>query len=324
MYYQTMTKSRRRTDNAFTGSLKPGESEPTYGGALSFMRRRYSRELKDVDIAVWGVPFDAATSNRPGARFGPRALRAASSILDTDPQYPYGEDLFHKLNVIDWGDCGLDYGKPETVAEHIEQQAAEIIASGAMLVTLGGDHFCTLPLLRAHAKKYGALALVQFDAHQDTWHPTGEDRMDHGSFVSMAVKEKLIDPNHSIQIGIRTCAPENFGIEIISGYEVPLLEAGGIVRRIKERAGKKPAYLSFDIDALDPAFAPGTGTPVAGGLSSREALMILSALADVNFKGFDVMEVSPPYDHSEITAIAGATIAMNMIGLCAVRQMQGG
>jgi agmatinase len=319
-----MTKSRRPTDHAFTGALKPGESEPTYGGALSFMRRRYSRALKGVDVAVWGVPFDAATSNRPGARFGPRAMRAASTILDTDPQYPFGIDLFDKLNVIDWGDCGLDYGKPETVGKDIEAQAAEIIASGVKLVTLGGDHFCTLPLLRAHAKKHGPLALVQFDAHQDTWHPNGEHRIDHGSFVSVAVKEKLIDPKHSIQIGIRTVAPKDFGIEIISGFEVPVLEVGGVINRIKERVGKKPAYLTFDIDALDPAFAPGTGTPVAGGLSSREALMILSDLVDLNFKGFDVMEVSPPYDHAEITAVAGATIAMHMIGLVALRRMQGG
>jgi agmatinase len=319
-----MTTFRRPTDNAFTGSLKPGESEPTYGGALSFMRRRYSRELKGADVVVWGVPFDAATSNRPGARFGPRAMRAASTILDTDPQYPFGIDLFEQLNVIDWGDCGLDYGKPETVAKEIETQASAIIASDAALVTLGGDHFCTLPLLRAHAKKHGPLALVQFDAHQDTWHPEGEGRIDHGSFVSVAVKEKLIDPAHSIQIGIRTHAPEDFGIAMVSGYEVPVLEIGGVIRRIRERVGNKPAYLTFDIDALDPAHAPGTGTPVAGGLSTREALMILSSLEDVNFKGFDVMEVSPPYDHAEITAIAGATVAMNMIGLIALRRMQGG
>ena len=319
-----MTKSRRPTDHAFTGSLKAGESEPTYGGALSFMRRRYSRELAGADVVVWGVPFDAATSNRPGARFGPRAMRAASSILDTDPQFPFGFDPFETLNVIDWGDCGLDYGRPETVAREIEAQASEILASGAKLLTLGGDHFCTLPLLRAHAKKHGPLALVQFDAHQDTWHPEGEDRIDHGSFVSVAVKEKLIDVEHSIQIGIRTHAPQDFGIEIVSAYEVPLLEFGGVIERIKERVGDKVAYLTFDIDALDPAHAPGTGTPVAGGLSSREALMILNALGDLDLKGMDVMEVSPPYDHAEITAIAGATIAMNCIGLCAMKKMPGG
>ncbi len=323
MYYPIMSRTRRPTDNAFTGSLKRGESEPTYGGALSFMRRRYTRELKGVDVAVWGVPFDAATSNRPGARFGPRAMRAASTILDTDPQYPFGLDPFGTLNVIDFGDCGLDYGSPQTVAKDIETQAAEILASGAKLITLGGDHYCTLPLLRAHAKKHGPLALVQFDAHQDTWHPEGEDRIDHGSFVSVAVKEKLIDVEHSIQIGIRTVAPETFGIAMISAYEVPALEVGGVIGRIKERVGKRAAYLTFDIDALDPAHAPGTGTPVAGGLSSREALMILNGLAPVNIVGGDVMEVSPPYDHAEITAIAGATIAMNMIGLMAVRRMQG-
>lgn len=291
-------------------------NEPTYGGALSFMRRRYARDASGADLAVWGVPFDAATSNRPGARFGPRAIRAASAILEGDPQYPFGVDPFAKLSVVDVGDCSLDYGKHEDAPAHIERQAAEILSSGAKLLSLGGDHFITYPLLKAHVARHGPLALVQFDAHQDTWHPEA-GRIDHGSFVARAVMEKLIDPKHSIQIGIRTIAPSAHGIEMIDANRIETLGVAGVVKRILKRVGRKKAYLTFDIDALDPAFAPGTGTPVAGGLTSREALLMLRGLKSIHFVGFDVVEVSPPYDHAEITAIAAAHIAMHCIGLAA-------
>lgn len=310
----------RPVDNAFRGkNALGGVNEPTYGGALSFMRRRYARNAAGVDVAVWGVPFDAATSNRPGARFGPRAIRAASAILEGDPQYPFGFDPFAKLNVADLGDCSLDYGLHGEAPAEIERQAATILSSGATLLTLGGDHSVTYSLLRAHAKKYGPLALVQFDAHQDTWHPEPE-RIDHGSFVARAAIEGLIDPKHSIQIGIRTHAPATHGIEIVDGNSVEALGVAGVVKKIMKRVGKKKAYLTFDIDALDPAFAPGTGTPVAGGLTSREALLILRGLGAVDFAGFDVMEVAPPYDHAEITALAAAHIAMHFVCLCAERR----
>jgi agmatinase len=310
----------RPADNAFKGeNLRGGVNEPTYGGALSFMRRRYAKDAGGADLAIWGVPFDAATSNRPGARFGPRAIRAASAILEGDPQYPWGFDPFARLTAVDVGDCALDYGNHDEVPGEIEQQAKEILATGATLLTLGGDHFVTYPLLKAHAAKHGPLALVQFDAHQDTWHPeTG--RIDHGSFVARAAIEGLIDVKHSIQIGIRTIAPATHGIEIVGGNAVETLGVEGVVKKVLKRVGKQKAYLSFDIDALDPAFAPGTGTPVAGGLTSREALMILHGLAPLNFAGFDVMEVSPPYDHSEITALAAAHVAMHCVGLAALRR----
>ena len=307
----------RPTDHAFTGkSVLGGASEPTYGGALSFMRRRYTRELKGVDVAVWGVPFDAATSNRPGARFGPQAIRRASAMLEGDPQYPFGFDLFERLAVIDCGDCGLDYGRPDETPKAIESQAAQIIAAGPRLLTLGGDHFVTYPLLKAHAAKYGPLALVQFDAHQDTWNPE-PGRIDHGAFVARAAIEGLIDAKRSIQIGIRSHAPADHGIEIIWGHEIETLGTKAVAERIVQRAGKGRCYLTFDIDALDPAFAPGTGTPLAGGMSTREALMILRGLGALDLAGMDVMEVSPPYDHADITALAGATLAMTMLGLVA-------
>jgi agmatinase len=317
-----MTESARPTDNAFTGSFLGGSPEPTFSGALSFMRRRYSRDLAGVDLVVWGVPFDSATSNRPGARFGPQAIRRASAILDGDPQYPFGIDPYERLAVVDWGDCGIDHGRVDLVPGIIEAQAAQIIGAGPLLLTLGGDHSVTYSLLKVHAAKYGPLALVQFDAHQDTWHPHAADpaRIDHGSFVARAVKEGLIEPKHSIQIGIRTHAPADCGIEMVYGHEI---EMGGIdhaIDRVVRRVGARHAYLTFDIDCLDPAFAPGTGTPVSGGLTSREAMTILRALGPVDFVGFDVMEVSPPYDHADITAIAAATMAMVMIGVTAEKR----
>jgi agmatinase len=311
------------TDNAFTGNAYGGAQEPTFSGALSFMRRRYTRDVKGADLVVWGVPFDSATSNRPGARFGPQAIRRASAILDGDPQYPFAFDPFEKLKVIDWGDCGIDHGRVDLVPGIVEMQAAEIIGAGPMLLTLGGDHSVTYSLLKVHAAKYGPLALVQFDAHQDTWHPepkTDPKRIDHGSFVARAVNEGLIDAKHSIQIGIRTHAPAGCGIEIVWGHEIQTTGIKGAIDAVQRRVGKHRAYITFDIDCLDPAFAPGTGTPVSGGLSSREALMILRALGSVDAVGFDVMEVAPPYDHADITAIAASTVAMTMIGLVAEKR----
>ncbi len=310
----------RHTDNAFRAkSLKGGSHEATYGGALSFMRRVYSRDLANVDAVVWGIPYDAATSNRPGARFGPAAIRRASALFDGDPQYPFGFDIFEDFAVVDYGDAGFDYGRWWEFPATIEKQAAEILDSGAFLVSLGGDHFVTWPLLKAHAARHGPLALVQFDAHQDTWDDDGE-RLDHGTFVARAVKEGVVDPARSIQIGIRTVAPDTFGIEIIHAHEIDSLGAAGITERILARAGGAKAYLTFDIDGLDPAFAPGTGTPVAGGLSTREALAVLRGLGPLDFVGADVTEVAPAYDHADITAIAGADIARHYLSLLAEKR----
>jgi len=314
----------RPTDNAFLGgSVYGGSHEPTYAGVTSFMRRRLTRDLTGVDLVVWGIPFDSAVSNRPGTRFGPQAVRRASAIFDGDPQYPFQADPFETLAVVDYGDCALDFGFHAEVPGEIETQAAAILDRDCHLFSIGGDHFVTLPLLRAHAARRGPLALVQFDAHQDTW-PDKEGRIDHGSFVARAVREGIVDPARSIQIGIRTHAPETCGIEIIDGDEVARLGCASVIERILARVGGGPAYMTFDIDCLDPAFAPGTGTPVAGGLSSREALLILRGLRSLDFVGGDVVEVSPPYDHADITAIAGATVAMSYIGMYAERRRHKG
>lgn len=307
-------------DHAFTARGNLGAaSDPTYAGALSFMRRRFTRSLAGADVVVWGIPFDAAVSNRPGARFGPQAIRRASAIFDNDPQYPFARDLFAELAVVDYGDCLLDYGDHRRAPAIIEREAAKIIASGATLLSLGGDHFVTWPLLKAHAARHGPLALVHFDAHQDTWPDDGK-RIDHGSFVGRAVREGVVDPDWSIQVGIRTHAPEDYGIRILYGHQLEDMKVADIAYAIRERTGGRKVYLTFDIDCLDPAFAPGTGTPVAGGPSSARMLSVLRQLSDLDIAGADVVEVAPAYDHADITAIAAASVAMHYLGLFAERK----
>ncbi len=303
----------RNIDHAFTARSKTGASfEPTYAGALSFMRRRYTKDVKGADAVVWGIPFDAAVTNRPGARFGPQAIRRASAILDNDPQYPFSRDLFEQLAVVDYGDCLLDTGNHQKTPGTIEREATKILKSGAFLLSLGGDHFVTWPLLKAHAAIHGPLALVQFDAHQDTWPDDGK-RIDHGSFVGRAVKEGIIDPDRSIQIGIRTHAPDTFGIKILHGYEVEEMRASDIAYAIVERTGGKKTYVTFDIDCLDPAFAPGTGTVEIGGLTTWQALELVRGCAGLNLVGGDLVEVSPPYDPSGNTALIGANLLYEML-----------
>lgn len=302
-------------DHAFgANTLTGAASDPTYAGAHSFMRRKFTKDTQHADVVIWGIPFDASTSNRPGARFGPQAIRAASAIFDNDPQYPFAMDLFAEMAVVDYGDCLLDYGKPWEVVERVESEATAILDHGSFLLSMGGDHFVTWPLLKAHSERHGPLALIQFDAHQDTWEDDGE-RIDHGTFVARAVNEGIIDPDRSIQIGIRSHAPETYGIEIIHGDDLEEMNADEVASAIKRRVGNQPAYLTFDIDCLDPAFAPGTGTPVAGGPSSAKMLSILRRLGGLDIKGADLVEVAPAYDHAQITAIAGASVLMYMLGL---------
>lgn len=312
-------------DHAFTAQALLGAADdPTYAGALSFMRRRFSKDVSGSDVTVWGIPFDASVSNRPGTRFGPQALRRASAIFDNDPQYPFHADLFETLSVVDHGDCLLDYRLPERAHMAMRAQAEALLAKTSFLLTLGGDHSITFPLLQAHAARHGKLSLVHFDAHQDTWplasDTHGRPRVDHGSFLSAALREELIDPATSIQIGIRTHAPETGGLEILHGYEVEDMSSVEIAKRIHERTAGSNCYLTFDIDCLDVAFAPGTGTPVAGGPSSAKMLAVLHHLKDLQIVGADVVEVSPPYDHADITAVAGATIAMYVLGILAEKK----
>ncbi|SMC93003.1 agmatinase [Primorskyibacter flagellatus] len=308
--------AKTQIDHAFTRDDARGLSyENAFGGAPSFLRRRYTKDLTGVDVAVTGVPFDQAVTNRPGTRLGPRAIREASLLQPYDPPYGWGFDPLSDMTVVDTGDLAFDYAKTSEFPATLEAHAAKIIASGAAVLTLGGDHFITLPLLKAHVAKHGPLALVQFDAHSDSWVDDDMDRIDHGTFVYKAVKLGLIDPARSVQIGIRTTNPDTMGLHIIDAPEVHRIGAQATADRIREIVGEAPAYLSFDIDGLDPAFAPGTGTPVWGGLSSAQAAAILRGMAGVPLVGGDVVEVSPPFDPAGVTAVAGAHVAMEILCL---------
>ncbi|HEX7061896.1 MAG TPA: agmatinase [Woeseiaceae bacterium] len=311
---------KKAGDQAFLRTEARGtHSEPTYAGALSFMRRKYTRDLDGVDLAVTGIPLDLATTNRPGARFGPRAIRAASSIMAWARPYGMPFDPLDRLAVVDYGDCVFDFGRPETVPQAIERHAAAIIGTGTAVLALGGDHFISWPLLQAHAKRHGApLSLLHFDAHTDTW--SDEDgRVDHGTMFWHAVREGLVDPARSVQIGIRTTNDDTLGFNIIDAARVHRQGVDAVVADTQRILGDRPVYLTFDIDCLDPAFAPGTGTPVCGGLCTWQATAILRGLAGLPVIGMDVVEVAPAYDVGEITALAGATIAMELIGLYAAK-----
>lgn len=315
------------SDHAITASSLMGTGEDaTFSGVMSFMRRKYTKDVEGADLVVWGIPLDTSVTNRPGTRFGPNAIRQASCIMDADPIYPFHLDVFDILAVADYGDCAISTNRVWENPERIETEAASILDSGAYLLSLGGDHYVTWPLLRAHAERHGPLALIQFDAHQDTWQThDGDDgipEIDHGTFITRAVKDGIIDPEKSIQIGIRTHAPEDYGIEIIYGDEVEELSTEEIANRIKQRVGPGPVYLTFDIDCLDPAFAPGTGTPVSGGPSSAKMLSVLRKLGSLDIVGSDVVEVSPAYDHAEITAIAGSHVAAYMVALQAEKKSE--
>ncbi len=303
-------------DFSFRGDVKGRPLEMTYGGALSFMRRKYTRDLTGADVVVSGIPYDASVTNRPGCRFGPQAIRAASTQVSELDSFPWGFNVFEHLGIVDYGDCFIDPHHPETVAGSIESHADEILVSGAKMLTLGGDHFVAYPLIKAHAKVHGPVALLQFDAHCDTWEDDGR-RLDHGTMFARAAAEGIIDVSRSTQVGLRTYNDSDHGFEILTA---PWVHRNGIdatLNVVRERVGDAPLYISFDVDGMDPAYAPGTGTPVVGGLASWQALELIRGLKGLNLIGMDVVEVSPPYDHAEITALAAATVAHDWLCLLA-------
>ncbi|WP_322045911.1 agmatinase [Paraburkholderia sp. J67] len=312
-------------DGAFRrGSLYGSSIENTYAGVLSFMRRNYTRDLNGVDVAISGVPLDLATTFRSGARLGPAAVRAASVQLAELHPYPWGFNPFDTLAVTDYGDCWFDAHNPLSIKPAIIEHARTILRSNAKMLTFGGDHFITYPLLIAHAEKYGKpLSLIHFDAHCDTWPDDHPDSLNHGTMFYRAVKEGLIDPKTSVQVGIRTWNDDFLGINILDAAWVHENGPRAARDRILEIVGERPAYLTFDIDCLDPAFAPGTGTPVAGGLSSAQALAIVRGLEALNLVGADVVEVAPAYDQSEITALAAAHLACDLLCLWCQRKLAG-
>ncbi len=317
--------AKSEVDAAFTRKDPRGLAfENAFGGATSFLRRRYTKELSGVDLAITGIPFDQAVTNRPGTRLGPRAIREASTLQTFEPPYGWGFDPLSEFSIVDYGDLAFDYARvaefPATLTAHING----ILNAGVGTVALGGDHFISLPILRAYAEKFGPLSLIQFDAHSDTWVDDDMERIDHGTMFYKAVKLGLVDPARSVQVGIRTENPDTMGINIIDAREVHESGASVVAAKIRDFVGDHPAYLTFDIDSLDPAFAPGTGTPVWGGLASWQAAAILRDIAGVNLVGGDVVEVSPPFDSTGATAIAAAHVAMEIICLyCWTRRNSG-
>jgi agmatinase len=279
-----------------------------------------------VDAAVIGVPFDTGTSFRAGARFGPEAIRSASALLR--PYHPgLGVDVFELLSVVDGGDLEITPGNARRTAEQIDAGLQPLVRAGTVPLVLGGDHSVVLGELRAQAAVHGPVALVLLDAHADTWEQYYGERYFHGTPFRRAVEEGLLDTSRSLLAGMRgplyaaddLAVPRRLGFELLTGEELLALSAREYGERVRARIGDLPAYLSFDIDVLDPAFAPGTGTPEVAGLSPREALAFLRSLAGIPFTGFDVVEVSPPYDTpGQTTALAAAAVAYELLALLAV------
>ncbi|WP_274626249.1 agmatinase [Arvimicrobium flavum] len=302
-----------RGDQAFDhDSLYGTEVEMPFSGARSFMRRRQTRDLAGVDYAIMGIPYDLSTSGRPGARLGPDALRRATSQLSWGEVWPWNFDPFDRLAVVDYGDVFYQRGQPQEMLQNAYAQALHVLKAGTRLIGLGGDHLTTYPLLKAHAEVHGPLALIQFDAHRDTMKSSF---LDHGSYVRFAMDEGLIDPAKSIQVGIRTFYDLDDPIIVLHRPWVRQHGIAALVAEIERVTDGMPCYLTFDIDCIDPAFAPGTGTPVVDGLLPHEAIDTIRALTNVNIVGMDVVEVAPPYDPTETTALLGASVILEH--LCA-------
>ena len=279
-----------------------------------------------VDAAVIGIPFDTATSFRSGARFAPEAIRSASALLR--PYHPALDvDVFGTLSLVDGGDIEITPGNALRTTEQIAAALEPVVSAGIVPLVLGGDHSIVLGELRAQAAVHGPVALVLLDAHADTWDQYYGERYFHGTPFRRALEEGLLDPARSTLAGMRgplyeaadLQVPREMGFELITGDELVSMSARDYGERVRARLGDGPAYLSFDIDVLDPASAPGTGTPEVAGLQPREALAFLRALAGVSFTGFDVVEVAPPYDSpGQVTALNAAAVAYDLLALLAV------
>lgn len=307
-------------------SDSPFNMQP-YQGIATFGRRPMAADLRAGDVAIVGVPYDGATSYRSGTRFGPRAIREQSLLL-----WGYNNALevapFEKLRVFDFGDVNIVPVDIEATQKAIERDVGALVSAGVRVIALGGDHSIALPLLRAHAAKFGRLAVVHFDAHPDTWDAEfGSHRYSHGTPFRRAIEENLIDTDAYLQVGIRgpTAGPQDYvearqlGGRIITLDEA--LERGihWVKGEIADRVGRRPLYVTLDIDAVDPAFAPGTGTPEVGGFTSHQMLQLVRGLADLHVIGGDFVEVSPPYDHGQITSILAANLVFELLSVMALQ-----
>jgi agmatinase/guanidinopropionase len=311
--------------SAYGAELQP------FAGISSFMRCPVTRDLAGVEVAIVGLPYDGGTSYRSGARFGPRAIRAASLLL-----WGYNNPLAVRpldvLRVVDYGDVDVIPPSIVDTMTNITAEVGAVLAAGATVIALGGDHSCSLPLLRAQAAHRGRpLGVVHFDSHPDTWDTEfGGRPYSHGTPFRRALEEQLIDPARYVQVGLRgpTSGPADWqdardlGARVITFDEAAALGVPAVLEQIHATVSGGPVYVSLDIDAADPAYAPGTGTPEVGGFTSHELLRLVRGLRGLDLVGFDLVEVSPPFDHGDITAILAANLAFEFLSLLAVRKAQ--
>jgi len=306
---------------AFGAHLEP------YHGIPTFMRLPASREFDGVDVAIVGIPFDSGASNRAGTRFGPRKIRESSLLL-----WGYNQVLgvapAEELSIVDYGDVSTIAVDINATMENITSEIKGILEKDVTVVALGGDHSISLPLLRAHTAKFGPPAVIHFDSHPDTWDWEFKDQpYSHGTPFRRAIEEELIDTSAYLQIGIRgptswandLSNAREMGAKILTIHQVFEMGIPAVITEMRETIGERPVYVSLDIDSVDPAFAPGTGTPEVGGLTSYQILQLVRGMQGLNIDGFDLVEVSPPYDHGDITAILGANLAFEFISLLALR-----
>ncbi len=303
----------------------PGTTVPRFAGAATFVRLPAVDQVHRYDIAVLGAPFDNGTSFRPGARFGPIAVRTASRNIRPAFHPELGLAPLEKVQVVDAGDVPVNPFQLTVAIDQIRDHARALLANRSRLVTMGGDHTVALPLLRAVNELHGPVALVHFDAHLDTWDTYFGSPLTHGTVFRRAFEEGLLLADHSVHVGIRGPIYDEldlrddarFGFQIVRAGDLDRIGLEETVARVRRRVGDAPVYLSVDIDVLDPAFAPGTGTPEMGGVTSRELLHLLRGLEGIPLVGGDVVEVAPAYDHAEITALAAATVVYDIVTMMA-------
>jgi agmatinase len=299
---------------------------PRFAGIRTFMRAPHVTDLRGVDAAVYGIPFDTATSYRTGARFGPEAIRSASALIR--PYHPaHDVNVVEALSIVDYGDLPVSPGDTERTYGQVEEALRPLVEAGVFAAALGGDHSVTLAELRVLAVRHGPLALVQLDSHADTWHEYFGQKYFHGTTFRRAVEEGLLDPAASVQAGMRGSVyaasdvedARSLGFTVIQSEDLRALGPVDYGEIVRKKVGGRPVFLSFDIDFLDPAFAPGTGTPEVAGFSTVEALAFLRALRGLKLAGVDVVEVSPAYDGpGQVTALAAANVMYELLALRAL------
>jgi len=308
-------------------TYKPADSQetPRFCGVRTFMRLPHIQTTEDIDFAVVGIPFDTGASLKVGARFGPEAIRSSSIILKPHNMF-LDVTIFDYCSGIDYGDLPVAPGYIEDSYRMIEEAFYPLVDKGVIPISLGGDHSVTLPELRTVAKKYGPVGLIHFDSHTDTLDQYFGQAYNHGTPFRRAVEENLIDVDHSIQVGLRgqlysrddLNASKELGFKTVTSVEAREIGMTDLVQIIRERAGNARIFVTFDIDFVDPAYAPGTGTPEVGGFTSSESLELVRGLKALNWVGFDVVEVLPQYDPGQITALLAANIAYEFISLVAL------